>query len=80
MCHCREWTSPVTCLGFLHRLASLLASPSTTLARLRYSFLVLNNPDGYEFSMAAPAHRLTRKNRNLQHPCNQTGQADFCSS
>ena len=58
--HSREWTSPLTCLHFLHELIE-----NQLLNQFRLKMIVLANPDGYIYSFQLPGdpRREFRKNR-----------------
>ena len=58
--HAREWTSPLTCLHFLHELIE-----DDLLDQFRVKMIVMANPDGYIYSFQeyGDPRREFRKNR-----------------
>ena len=58
--HAREWTSPLTCLHFLHELME-----DDLLDQFRVKMIVMANPDGYIYSFQeyGDPRREFRKNR-----------------
>ena len=58
--HAREWTSPLTCVHFLHELIT-----DDLLDKFRVKMIVMANPDGYIYSFQeyGDPRREFRKNR-----------------
>lgn len=66
--HAREWATPMTAMYMVERLvegADRDARVSALLDRAEIFVVPVANPDGYEWSWAAPANRLWRKNRRI---------------
>jgi len=64
--HAREWASPLTCTYFIKQLARefKLGREDNLVASFRYNFLVVANPDGFNFTFSQdPNKRTHRKNR-----------------
>lgn len=66
--HAREWATPMTAMYMVERLiedAESDARVSALLDRAEIFVVPVVNPDGYEWSWAAPENRLWRKNRRI---------------
>ena len=66
--HAREWVSPMTTMYIADRMLENYSTDPAIFDIMNSTEIIVipvQNPDGYEFTWAAPANRLWRKNRRI---------------